>query len=310
MNEISVDGIEWGSCVLFGARPGVGKSLMKSQLVREAFNLNADQRFRNLAFEWEMPLLMENIRELAAYLNRSYQYMCSVKDGEEQLTDEEIIRCRDYFKSRVKKKDDVWDSRIDVVNIPLEVDEFENTCIAYADAYPEDNILVTVDHIRLGKRKDFQSEQDMLYAYSAAVIRLKKMERKNKFIFIVLTHLRRDMDDPGRCKPGDVGNYVTDSDIQGGDAFTQASDIIMALDAPFQRHISRYGTYKYIIEDERILVVSYLKVRNGSKCVKFMRGLYESMQIVEARQPPKEEKIKLPKVNNTSKEIKKSNLFD
>lgn len=313
MNQVSVNGLEWGSVLLIAARPGIGKSLMKDQLVRECIRLNPEQKFRNLAFEWEMPLLVSNIREMSSHIGRTYQYMCSVEsqDGE-VLTPEEIKQCVKYFRKKaIETKNDqgksTWDTRIDVVTTRMSPEEFKQTCLEYAQAYPDDNILVTIDHIRLGLRGS-KSENEILGAFGEVMIDLKMSTRSNKFIFVPLTHLNRKIEEAERCKEGTVGNYITDADIFGADAMAQCADIIFALDCPAQRNIHYYGENKLIIDDERVLVGRYLKVRNGSKITVFMRGMYERMELVETKTPPKKV-MATPKITVEKSKQQNNELF-
>ena len=49
-NDAGTDGIEWNTTTVIGGRPGSGKTLIKDQLVREAFKLNPGEDFRVLEF--------------------------------------------------------------------------------------------------------------------------------------------------------------------------------------------------------------------------------------------------------------------
>ena len=52
LNKAGVNGIEWGSLVTIGARPGAGKTLIVSQILREARILNPGQDFNILEFQF------------------------------------------------------------------------------------------------------------------------------------------------------------------------------------------------------------------------------------------------------------------
>lgn len=288
LNEASINGLEWGNALLLASRPGIGKTMWKDQFVKEAFILNPDQNFRVLSCEWEMASITSNIRELSAYLGKSYQYMCSAgnKHAEGELSDEDVRRCIEYFGKKVQKIGDEWDSKIDVIQDALSPSDFEGACEAYALKYPDANILVTVDHVRLAEKNN-KSEIDMLYDFAKAVIRQKRARRKNKMSFILLNHTNRNVDKQERCTEGIYGNYIVDSDIQGADALQQAVDITIALDCPAQRQIRYYGPSRFVIDDERVLVSHYLKVRNGGKGMAFLRAIYEEMKIIEIETPVK-----------------------
>lgn len=303
LNSATINGLEWGNALLLASRPGIGKSLWKDQFVREAFRLNPDQNFRTLEFEWEMSSVTTNVRELSAHLQKSYQYMCSAShEHEGKLTDREIDQCIKYFALKVSKVKEKWDSKIDTISEQLTVANFEDACEQYAASCPEENILVTVDHVRLGERGS-DNEVDYLYKFAKAIIRLKKRNRKNKMSFILLNHLNRNIDIATRCEERKYGNYIVESDILGADALQQAVEVTIGLDCPAQRQIRFYGPSGFIIEDERVLVAHYLKVRNGAKGLCFNRALYEQMQIVEIDTPPKA----VAKTTEEKKDYKNSN---
>jgi len=290
INVAGVDGIEWGTAVLMAARSGVGKSLWKDQLVNQSFKLNPSQRFRVLQYEYEMPTIMSNVRELGAYLKKTYQYVCSATDdaNSQMLSDKEIQDCINYFTNKVSKIGDVWDSRIDVIEQHLKVSQFKQSVLDYAHKYPEDDILVTVDHIRLTEW-DGDNENNMLRELSKTIIELKRYIRPNnkRISFVLLNHLNRNILDQSRCDEGKYANYVTDNDVYGSDSVFQAVEMVIGMDCPAQRQIRYYGPSRYMIENDRVLVNHLLKVRNGPKGMIFNYADYENMQIKEIETPVK-----------------------
>jgi len=48
LNRAGIAGLEWGSMLTVGARPGAGKTMLASQLLRESHRLNPDQTFNIL----------------------------------------------------------------------------------------------------------------------------------------------------------------------------------------------------------------------------------------------------------------------
>jgi len=54
LNEATLNGLEWGSLLTIGARPGQGKTLMVGQILRESYKHNPDQHFNILEFQFEM----------------------------------------------------------------------------------------------------------------------------------------------------------------------------------------------------------------------------------------------------------------
>ena len=54
-NGIGLNGIEWQSLYVLAARPGVGKTLVAATLTRSLQELNKDQDFMVLHFQFESP---------------------------------------------------------------------------------------------------------------------------------------------------------------------------------------------------------------------------------------------------------------
>jgi len=89
-NDATTDGLEWHSMTVIGGRPGSGKTLIKDQIVREAFTLNPDEEFRVLEFQFEMLARTSAIRQYSSVLGRSYKYLCSA-DG--KLSEQDLATC-------------------------------------------------------------------------------------------------------------------------------------------------------------------------------------------------------------------------
>ena len=71
-NDATTDGLEWHSMTVIGGRPGSGKTLIKDQIVREAFKLNPTESFRVLEFQFEMLARTSAIREYSSVLGKSF----------------------------------------------------------------------------------------------------------------------------------------------------------------------------------------------------------------------------------------------
>jgi len=70
INNATAGGIEWGSLVTIGARPGAGKTMFVSNLLRDCKALNPTQDFNILEFQFEMTNEQYGQREIVAE-NRS-----------------------------------------------------------------------------------------------------------------------------------------------------------------------------------------------------------------------------------------------
>ena len=77
LNKAGVNGIEWGSLITIGARPGAGKTLIVSQILREARKLNPGQDFNILEFQFEMGAKQSGSRAFAAETALDYNQILS-----------------------------------------------------------------------------------------------------------------------------------------------------------------------------------------------------------------------------------------
>lgn len=286
-NDALTDGIEWNTLNVVGGRPASGKTLIVEQIVRESFPLNPGENFRVLQFQFEMLARTSAIREYSSVIGRSYKYLCSA-DG--KLTQDDLQKCYDYAKSKVKYP-------IDVVEKPCTVDEFKKIIGDYMleHAYNDSKgdmilpkVLITIDHSLLFKKAPYEKDkQDMLNNLGEALTLLK---RQYPIAFILLSQLNRNIDNPERSEDGKYGNYVLESDIFGSDAILQHADNVIGINRPAKQKIRFYGPDRYVIENDRVIVLHFLKCRNGDTRLSFFKAEFEKMKIVEMTTPPQQEK--------------------
>lgn len=285
-NDAGVDGWEWHSLVVIGGRPGSGKTMIKQNIVQKAFDLNPGEDMRILEFQLEMREEVSAIREYSNALGKSYKYLCSAQG---KISDEDLQKCYEYAKQRVKYP-------IDLVEDSPTVDELEKIIDDYMYSFSslmDDNgekkrvykkTVITLDHSVLVKRsKNEKSATEMLYNLGPVLTKLKK---KYPILFIVLSQLNKDAENPERNQNGVYGNYVLDSDLFGGDALLQHADILIGINVPAKRKIREYGPDRYLINDETIMAVHFLKCRNGDTRLSFFKTAFDKMTIEEMEEPP------------------------
>jgi len=304
VNDATTDGFEWHSTTVIGGRPGTGKTLIKDQIIREGFILNPGDNFRVLEFQFEMLARTSAIREYSSVIGRTYKYLCS---AEGTISEEDIQKCYEYAKERVKYP-------IDVVETPCTVKEFKETIIAYMQEYSAlemvketykegdetkerevqkriyKKTVVTLDHSLLLKKNKLEGEKDKhdtLFALGEAVTELK---RRYPIHFIILSQLNRGIDSPERNEDGKYGNYVLESDIFGSDALLQHADTLIGLNRPGKQKIRYYGPDRFIIDDDTVMVMHFLKCRNGDTRMSFFKCMFKEMKIVEMPTPGQQEK--------------------
>lgn len=290
VNDATTNGLEWHSMTVIGGRPGSGKTLVKDQIIREAYKLNPAENFRTLEFSLEMLGKNSAIRGYSAHLNKSYKYLCSA-DG--KLSDEDFEKCVNYAKEMVKYPIDIVEEAPTVrqlkaivhdymkqhssLKVVTDVNGTERTVTQYK------NVIITLDHSLLVKKEKGQTVNDMLFELGEAITELKRLY---PIAWIILSQLNRSIDHPDRNEDGKYGNYILDSDIFGADALLQHADTVIGLNRPAKQKIRFYGPERYIIEGLRVLVMHFVKCRNGEGGLGFFEAAFESMSINDAETPP------------------------
>jgi replicative DNA helicase len=293
VNDATTAGVEWHSMTVIGGRPGSGKTLMKDQIISSAFDLNPTEDFRALEFSLEMLGRNSAIRGYSAHVGRSYKYLCSA-DG--TLTEDDFEKCVSYARSMVKYP-------IDIVETPPTVQQLKEIVHAYMEHHSkmekvqdkEGNVkevkvykktIMSIDHSLLIKKAKGQSRNDMLFELGETITELKRMY---PIAWIILSQLNRDINRPERNEDGKYGNYILESDIFGSDALLQHADTVIGLNRPAKQKIRFYGPDRYIIENERVLVMHFLKCRNGEGGLAFFDAAFEKMSIEDMVTPPQAE---------------------
>lgn len=283
-NSATLNGIEFNTITVIGARPASGKTLMVDQIVREGFKLNPGLNIRVLQFQLEMFGRTTKLREFSSITQKTYRYLCSAEDEGIVVSDDVIKKCHEYAKEASKYP-------IDIIDESVSVKEFRSEIIEYMKKYSVtdngkikyQNTIVTLDHsVLIKKGENETSKQETLASLGEVCTELKK---KFPIAFILLTQLNRDTDKPERNENGKYGNFILESDIYGGDGLVQHADLVVGINRPAKRFISYYGPDRYIIEDDNTLVFHWIKSRNGEVGMSFFKAEFHNMIISEMDTP-------------------------
>jgi hypothetical protein len=109
-----------------------------------------------------------------------------------------------------------------------------------------------------------------------------QVKKELPVIIFMVTQLNRTIDEPSRKEPGKIGNYPVSSDVFGGDALMQGSDMLVALNNPHKANIPLYGPKEYDAKKNHIFM-HLLKVRNGSddNNLLFMDANFNRQKLIE-----------------------------
>ena len=277
-NDAVTDGLEWNTLTVIGGRPGSGKTLIKDQIIRESFVLNPEENYRVPEFQFEMVGRTSALREFSSITGKTYKELCSAGHI---LTKDTFDKCHSYAKDRVK-------SPVDIISTPMTVNQMREQIDMYMDEHQGQKTIITLDHTILVKRAPYQNNRlDMLFELGEFFTQVK---REYPCMFIALSQLNRNIDNPDRAVDGKYGNYVLESDIFGSDAMLQHADTLIGINRPAKQKIRFYGPDRYIIQDDKTLVLHFLKARNGDTRMSFFKAQFERMQIAEMDTPPQQER--------------------
>lgn len=291
VNDAGINGLEWQTLTLIAGRPGTGKTLIKDQIIREAFETNKGQDIRVLEFQLEMVASTSKVREFCAVLGKPYKYICSAYSNE-KITNEDLETLYKYSKRSV----DINTCPVDIVEEPVTVPVFLQIIDEYMELHSQiiegikiyTKTVITLDHsILLKQSKSHKTKTDMLYELGEG---LTKSKRKYPIAFIILSQLGRHTESPERNENGKYGNYVLETDIFGGDALYQHADMVIGINRPAKKFIEYYGPDRYIIMDDSVLVFHFIKVRNGDVRMSFFKAEFDKMRVIEMNTPGQQAK--------------------
>ena len=285
VNDAGAEGWEWHSMNVIAGRPGTGKTLIKDQIIREAFKHNAGLPINFLEFQLEMVAQASKVREFCAVLEKPYKYVCSA-GKQNKLSSADFNKLYQYSKEAI----DINNYPVDIVENPCTVTTFGDIIEAYMEEHSQiiegqklyTNTIVSLDHSLLLKTEKKQSKTDMLYSLGERATQLK---RKYPIVFIILSQLGRHVETPERNENGKYGNYILETDIFGGDALMQHADMVIGINRPAMKYIEFYGPDRYIIGSDSTLVFHFIKCRNGDTRMSFFNAEFDKMSISEMATP-------------------------
>jgi replicative DNA helicase len=171
-----------------------------------------------------------------------------------------------------------------MISQPLSHEEIRQAAIETYVEYGNNPLVITIDHSWLIKKH--KSEKDKFESLYNTVEMLMHLKKEIPIIVVMITQLNRSIDEPLRKVPSNIANYPTSSDIFGGDALQQASDMVVVLNRPFKADIRSYGPYGYDCRTDDIFM-HLLKVRNGSddNNLLFLKAQFIHQMLVEGTAP-------------------------
>jgi len=266
-NSISMGGIEWQTITTIAGMSGSGKTAVLGQLETGLKDLNPDEDFAILSFNFEMLSSRLVARKLSNKMKITTQQLYSASENF-SLND-------NYYMNAVNEARKLNDYDIYYVDIPGSVKSLETTVLKFAQEMKKP-VIVMLDHTLLVKKAGGAQDRDLLYDLMAMFNGLKKLI---KVSFILISQMNRNIEASERIQNPDL-HYPKKQDIFGADACYMYSDIVVVTHRPEMLGIRAYGPKRWPTDNS--IFWHYLKVREGEPCIALMENNLAHNQILDA----------------------------
>ena len=264
-NRQCMGGIEPNAIYAVCGISGSGKSSFANSLETDLFELNTNEDFVVLNFNFEMLSSKQVGRKLSYKLNKTTSELYSASNTDDTYKVSDVD-----FEEILKQANKIKKYPIYYVDCPGTVDEIRNTIISFQALEEMDKkwVIVILDHTLLTKGKSSESEREVI-----SDLQKMFMERKKygKITIIQLSQLNREIEDKDRVNNPSM-HYPMRRDIFGSDSLFQASDYVIVLHRPEIIGISDYGPKKLPVKN--MIYMHFLKNREGEpKILSFENNL-------------------------------------
>ena len=278
-NQVSMNGLEWGSITTVAGMSGSGKTAILNEMETSLFELNPKEDFAVLSFNFEMLARRLVGRKISAKLDKTMKqlYSADTMDVHSNITNEEFLAAQKYVES-------IENMSVNYVDVPGTTKEIENAIYAFNEM-PENRykgVLVTLDHSILVKKMQQMNQQETLYDL---MFRFNRVKKRLKSSFVIVSQLNRTIETVDRIQNTDM-HYPMKTDIFGSDALYQYSDVVLVSHRPEMLGIREYGPDKLPTKD--LIYWHYLKVRDGDPMIAQMVNNLKHNQVLEVA--PKKKK--------------------
>ena len=267
-NRISMGGIEWQTITTIAGMSGSGKTAILGQLETGLKDLNPNDDFAILSFNFEMLSSRLIGRKLSNKMKITTQQLYSAS--------ETFTLNDNYYMNAVQEARKLNKYDINYVDIPGSVKSLEATILAFAKEKNKP-VIIMLDHTLLVKKAGGAQDRDLLYDLMAMFNGLKKVIR---VAFILISQMNRNIEASERVQNPDL-HYPKKQDIFGADACYMYSDIVIVTHRPEMLGIRAYGPKRW--PTDNAIFWHYLKVREGEPCIALMKNDLAHNQILDAK---------------------------
>jgi replicative DNA helicase len=289
-NYVGLNGLEWNTITTIAGLSGSGKTAILNELETALCELNPDENFEVLSFNFEM--LARNLvsRKLSKALTLSTKELHSGFEGQ-ALSDEQ-------YDTALKEAKRLANYKIHYVDTPGSVLEIEKTILRHYSNMNKGReehkgLVVLLDHSLLVKGRRGAADREMLMEIMEMFNSLKKI---TKTLFVIASQMNREIEQMERLD-NPARHFPTKRDIFGGDGLYIYSDIVLVTMNPEYMGIERYGSKEWPVAD--IIYWHFIKVREGEPVIAKMKNKLKFNRVEDFSTAPTTRAINLNEVSET-----------
>ena len=264
LNKLLNGGLEDNTILAISALSGGGKSAL-SQVIRQSLiDLNPSRKMVQTVMNFEMIARSVASRSAVTGCDISLSKLYSV---EEPLSDSDLYRIKNYYES-ISRQDTFF---IDVAGTPKQI---ADSIYSYWEKYcaPTDKtLLYEIDHMKLIKKTNGQSDVDLLDEMMVRLVDVKKKISKYKgsSIGMVLSQMNREIKKDARVLNKEM-HKPDSSCLFGSSSIEFGADFIIIAHMPAKLGIQSYTNqdlptwYKYKENEYMLPYFELVKNRSGA----------------------------------------------
>lgn len=227
INKAFLDGFDWNRIITIAGMSGSGKSTLVRQWMREFCDLNPDEKFEILSFQFEMMGTDEVARDLSAKLKVNIKQLYS---ADQSLPD-------DIMEKAKKAAAELENYPISVVDNMGTVRDILDTVLYFVGENKlrenKKKLIITIDHSLLVKPEQNSKDKETVDQLMYALVELKKLLASMgvpNMIFII-SQLNRNIESSDRVLNPKL-HYPNKTDLFGASSVYFSSDYVIILHRP------------------------------------------------------------------------------
>lgn len=246
INQMNIDGTEWGTISTLAGMSGVGKTAFINQLITEVHDVNPHDEIAILFFTMEMAARRIVGRTISNQTGKSIRQMYL------KSTQQEIEHIRKHVMPKFIKRD------ITYVEYMQSPENTRRTIENFIETRSKKKVLVVYDHSLLISKIPGFTERDTLVELVGIFNELKKTYPNSQYW--IASQLNRDIEKVERVRNAST-HFPTKGDIFGSEALYQFSDFVCVLHNPHKLGITAYGPSKWVTKG--YIFAHLLKLRDS-----------------------------------------------